>query len=123
MFAIDLLKKPGRHFAAVVLGTVVLAATACNEHDHSKHDHSAPKKDVTPGAAAGVVPTASYPLDTCVVSGEKLGDHGKPYDHKHEGRLVRFCCEACIDDFNKDPAKYLAKIDQALAAKAAAGKK
>lgn len=69
---------------------------------------------------------AAYPLDTCVVSGETLGgDMGGPIDyiHKEAGkpdRLVRFCCKACVKDFKKDPAKFLAKIDSAPApAKAA----
>ncbi len=64
---------------------------------------------------------ASYPLDVCVVSGEKLeGDMGGPVDyiHKEEGkpdRLVRFCCKSCIKDFKKDPAQFLKKIDGAIA--------
>ena len=68
---------------------------------------------------------AAYPLDTCVVSGEKLEttEMGAPIDYvyKQEGKpdcLVRFCCEKCIKDFNKDPAKYLKKIDAAAAPKA-----
>jgi len=27
-----------------------------------------------------------YPLETCVVSGEKLGEMGKPFVYQHEGR-------------------------------------
>ncbi len=61
----------------------------------------------------------TYPLNTCVVSGEKLGgDMGKPVDYLYKGRLVRFCCKGCIKDFNAEPEKYLKKIDDA-AAKAA----
>ncbi len=66
---------------------------------------------------------ATYPLDTCVVSDEKLeGDMGGPIDyiHKEEGksdRLVRLCCKSCIKTFKKDPAKYLSKIDAAAAKK------
>ncbi len=52
----------------------------------------------------------AYPLTTCVVSGEALNDMGKP------DRLVMFCCKSCIGKFNKDPAKYLAKLDAAEAA-------
>lgn len=66
--------------------------------------------------------TPAYPLDTCVVSGEKLGEMGPPIDyiHKEAGksdRLVRFCCKMCISKFKKDPAKYLKLIDEASAAK------
>ena len=57
----------------------------------------------------------TYPLTTCVVSGEKLGDMGEPYIMQHEGREVRFCCKKCRKDFLKDPAKYLKMIDDAAA--------
>ncbi|MHC4608621.1 MAG: hypothetical protein ACYTAF_17065 [Planctomycetota bacterium] len=56
---------------------------------------------------------ADYPLQTCVVSGKKLGSMGEPLDHVFLTRLVRFCCKACIDTFNKDLHKYLKKIDDA----------
>lgn len=54
-----------------------------------------------------------YPLKTCVVSDEKLGSMGKSYVHKHEGREVQFCCKSCLKDFNKDPKKFLKKLDDA----------
>jgi hypothetical protein len=68
---------------------------------------------------------ADYPLDTCVVSGDKLGDMGKPLEYifKQAGqpdRLVRFCCGDCPPKFEKEPAKYLKIIDDAAAAKAKA---
>jgi YHS domain-containing protein len=54
-----------------------------------------------------------YPLDTCVVSGEKLDSMGKPYVIKYKGREVQLCCDGCEKDFKKDPAKYLKKLDDA----------
>jgi YHS domain-containing protein len=51
-----------------------------------------------------------YPLDVCVVSGEKLGSMGEPFVITHEGTEVRFCCDSCVPKFEKDPAKYLAKL-------------
>jgi len=56
-----------------------------------------------------------YPLDKCVVSDEKLGEMGKPYVFKHEGREVQLCCKDCLKDFKKDPAKYMKKLDEAEA--------
>jgi len=72
----------------------------------------------------------TYPLATCVVSGDKLegGDMGEPIDYlytqkgadgKETTRLVRFCCPSCPKKFNKDPEKYLKMIDDAAKAKAA----
>ena len=57
----------------------------------------------------------AYPLDKCVVSDEKLGEMGKPYVFKHEGREVQLCCKSCLKDFKKEPAKYLKKIEEAEA--------
>jgi YHS domain-containing protein len=56
--------------------------------------------------------TDAYPLTTCVVSGEELGTMGKPVEIVHEGTTVKFCCKSCIPDFEKEPAKYLAKLKQ-----------
>jgi hypothetical protein len=70
-------------------------------HDHGKAE--APKKP--------------YPLDTCPVSGEKLGTMGKPVVLQHEGREVRLCCPGCLDKFKKDPAPYMKKLDEAEKAK------
>ena len=66
------------------------------------------------GFAADTKPDAkAYPLQTCVVSGEKLGEMGKPYTFTHEGQEVKLCCKSCLKDFKKDPAKYVKKIKDA----------
>jgi hypothetical protein len=58
-----------------------------------------------------VAPAAdSYPLSTCVVSGEALGSMGQPIIIHHEGAEVRLCCKGCVKKFNADPAKYLEKL-------------
>ena len=67
-------------------------------------------------AAVIAAQTASYPLDVCAVSGEKLGGMGEPYDYVHGTRLVRFCCDGCVKGFQKAPAESMAKIDKALIA-------
>ena len=54
-----------------------------------------------------------YPLKTCAVSDEKLGEHGKPYVFTHEGQEVKLCCKDCLKDFKKEPAKYTKKIQDA----------
>jgi len=63
-------------------------------------------------AAFGTIAYAadSYPLTTCVVSGEKLGEMGPPVVINHKGTEVRFCCNSCVKKFNADPEKYLAKL-------------
>jgi hypothetical protein len=60
---------------------------------------------------------ASYPLDTCVVSGEKLGSMGEPIDYLYGTRLYRLCCGGCKKAIAKDPAAMWAKVEAARAAK------
>ncbi len=54
-----------------------------------------------------------YPLDKCIVSDEKLGEMGEPFAFVHEGQEIKLCCKPCQKDFNKDPKKYLKKIQKA----------
>lgn len=63
---------------------------------------------------------SAYPLTTCVVSGEKLGEMGDTitYIYKEAGkpdRTVLLCCKMCVKKFQKDPAKYLSLLDAAAA--------
>ncbi len=71
--------------------------------------------------AATTASDDAYPMNTCVVSGEELGGMGDPYvyTYKEAGkpdREVRFCCKMCVGRFEKNPAKYLAKLDAAAEA-------
>lgn len=62
-------------------------------------------------------PPASYPLTKCVISDEKLGDHGKPVKVTSEDTDVYLCCKMCKKDFDKDPKKYTKIVKDAAAAK------
>ena len=115
---------------AVTIG-LMIAAPASAQHGQ----HAAPAKD-QPNAKSGQLikvgekdaawaakERASYPLDVCVTSDEKLGSMGKSpeYIYRLDGkpdRLVVFCCGGCDEDFLKNPAKHLAKIDASKAGKA-----
>jgi YHS domain-containing protein len=46
----------------------------------------------------------------CPVTGD---DADKAITTTYKGRTVAFCCKGCIEDFEKDPKKYLAKLDEA----------
>jgi YHS domain-containing protein len=58
-------------------------------------------------AKAGVKP---YPLKTCIVSGDKIGEMGKPVTTNYMGQEIIFCCPDCVKDFNKNPKKYMKKL-------------
>ena len=115
------------------LALAAVSAPAAENHQDHNHDKS-PATALT-GLLVAVTPQtdaqwlaqarAAYPLESCMISGDKFdgGAMGKPQDYIYQvpgqtDRLVRFCCNDCVKDFNKDPAPALAKIDAAAAAKA-----
>jgi hypothetical protein len=61
-----------------------------------------------------------YPLKTCVVSGEKLGEMGAPiefvYTTKDVNQEIKFCCPMCKGRFLNDPDKYMKTITDTEAA-------
>lgn len=52
-----------------------------------------------------------YPLQVCLISGEKLSADAK--DIVHGTRLVRVCCGKCVSAFQKDPRATMAQLDKA----------
>jgi YHS domain-containing protein len=52
-------------------------------------------------------------MTTCPVSGDKLGEMGKPYVFEYKGHEVKLCCPDCKKDFYKDPDKYMKKVEAA----------
>ncbi len=120
---------------AVSLGLLATPGIAQQPNDRP----SAPAKNEKTAKAGVLIPIgqqeaawaakarATYPLQTCVASDEKLGSMGDSpqFIYRVDGkpdRLVVFCCDGCIDDFKGDPAKHLAKLDAAQAKADAANK-
>ena len=93
---------------AIALGSFTVLTASCG-----KKTVTSEGRTTTTEVAAET--TDSYPLKTCVVSGEPLGEMGEPYIHVHEGTTVKFCCKSCLKDFNEDPDKYIAMIKEAEA--------
>lgn len=49
----------------------------------------------------------------CPVSGEKINEKMKA-TYEYEGKTYNFCCPMCIDEFKKDPKKYIKKAEEEL---------
>ena len=49
----------------------------------------------------------------CPVSGDKI-DEKMRATYEYNGRIYNFCCTACIEDFKKDPEKYIKKVEEEL---------
>jgi YHS domain-containing protein len=66
--------------------------------------------DPSPSAGAIAAPSAQISQKAantvCPVSGDKVGDVGKPVYAQYEGQTIAFCCKSCLKKFNKNPDKY-----------------
>jgi YHS domain-containing protein len=49
----------------------------------------------------------------CPVSGDKIDDKARA-TYEYQGKVYNFCCPACIDEFKKDPDKYIKKVNEEL---------
>ena len=73
-------------------------------------DHAAPTEAQGSPDTALKAGVKAYPLDTCIVSDEKLGEMGDPVIKIYGDQEIKFCCKSCIKKFEKDQAKYLKKL-------------
>lgn len=56
-----------------------------------------------------------YPLQTCIISGEKLGGMGKAVIFAYEGQEIKVCCRECKNEFQDNPAEGMKKFKAAVA--------
>lgn len=56
--------------------------------------------------------TKSYPLKTCIVSGDELGSMGKEVIFNYENQQIKLCCKACIKEFNANPNKFIKLLNE-----------
>lgn len=61
-----------------------------------------------PRADAALKPKA-YPLQTCIVTDEKLDKDAHVFVYM--GQELKTCCKGCKDDFDADPKKFLKKLE------------
>ncbi len=109
------------HHLCLIASALCLWATGASalaQHEsHQDHGKQAEKhdehgQDHADHAAAWT--TDPYPLDTCAVTGEKLGD--KPVVKIESGREIKFCCNDCVKTFEGEPAKYTEALDKKIVA-------
>jgi hypothetical protein len=65
---------------------------------------------VLAGALLGCGGPRSYPLRTCVVCDQPLGNQAIEFVHDHQ--KVKVCSEEHRAEFDKEPLKYLRKIKE-----------
>jgi YHS domain-containing protein len=92
---------------ATLAASVVLAlgVAGCAAYAAAgQKDQKDPAATTQPAAAAAAAPVNKK----CPVSGDDVNPKGKTVVYK--GKTVGFCCNDCIDLFNKNPDKYADKI-------------
>lgn len=77
--------------------------------------------DAKPSTAKGKV--KEYPLTTCIVTENDLESMGGAVRKVYDGQEVKFCCRPCIKKFEKNPEKYLPRLEKPAPAPAAEPKK
>ena len=82
----------------LVLGSASVAPSAF-AHSTDVHDYYPKPK--------------AYPLAKCLVTDDKLGEHGKPHVFTYKQQQIKLCCKSCRKEFKKDPPKYLRKLSAA----------
>ncbi|MEI8309783.1 MAG: hypothetical protein WCH98_03410 [Verrucomicrobiota bacterium] len=55
-----------------------------------------------------------YPLTTCFISGDKLGEMGKPFVFTYQGQELKLCCKDCKKKFDKNPEKAMKDFQDAV---------
>ena len=80
-----------------VLGTSVYAMMGCSMGG----GHSAHAEEVAAEKADAIV------NKICPITGDPV-DKNITYEYK--GKVYGFCCPMCIEEFKKDPEKYIAKM-------------
>ncbi len=101
------MNKPTFFLTLAVIFTLVIAGYAQMDHHGMEKMATGEQKQMTEASD-------SYPLDYCIISGQQLGAMGDPVVYDHNGREIRFCCQACVGTFEEDSENFLKKMDEAI---------
>jgi YHS domain-containing protein len=83
-------------------------STEAQEAKPHDHDHAASRPAEEKKADA---PAKPYPLKSCIVSDNDLDSMGEQASFVYQGQTIKVCCKPCIAKFEKNPAKYLKKLE------------
>lgn len=99
--------------------TLMLLATGLQSfaqegHPHGKEGHPTAKAPVNPDTAIIKAQLPSYPLNSCVVSGNKFSEKRPAVDVVVDGRLIRVCCNDCVAAVKEDAKEAITAINAAV---------
>ncbi len=101
------MKKPHMKKIASILSLAMVAGVAAFVAAEDKTP--ATSQPATAPATGPTVAENGAINQFCPIQTEnKIDPKGKTYTYN--GKIIGFCCPDCIDDFKKDPEKYMAKL-------------
>jgi len=77
-------------------------------HAEKGHEHGVIRHGVMHGEQKDLEDVGNK---ICPVSGEEINDDTKT-TYAYKGKIYNFCCSMCVDEFKKDPQKYINKIEE-----------
>ena len=87
---------------------IVVLGGGCEQKEVPPRDVGAAGRPKAP-AVTGEKRAAPKAQTICPVMGEKID---KTLYVDHMGKRVFFCCKMCVGKFNKDPMKYIKKLEE-----------
>ena len=91
------------------LATSSFAQMKCTGHSSGGHKHNSSVSTTQTNQEKAV----AVGNKVCPVLNEKIDEKLKA-TYEYKGKIYNFCCPACIDEFKKDPGKYIKKVDEEL---------
>ena len=114
-------------FLVVLAGAMILASTslvwseeqgkdqaagAMMEDQGMMMDQATGMANEAAGMAEGATGTAEAMVDeakVCLICG-KSHEGAEMIDYEYDGKTYKFCSQACLDEFKKDPEMYIKKM-------------
>lgn len=90
----------------LLLSAITVLVSTCGTASAADKPAVKPADDKKTDAAA-----KPYPLKTCIVSDNDLDSMGEQASFVYQGQTIKVCCKPCIAKFEKNPAKYLKKLE------------
>jgi YHS domain-containing protein len=96
-----------------IILSAIIFVSVITEFSFAMMCHGKDNQHSGPEAVAQATPKVDMKNKICPVSGEKIDEKLKAV-YEYEGKIYNFCCQMCIDEFKKDPEKYIKKVEEEL---------
>jgi YHS domain-containing protein len=99
-----------KKLVVVLIGSIVLVgiskisfAAMCHAAGHTEDHKAAPAQIESEAIDVG--------NKICPVMNARIKDKTRT-TYEYKGKVYSFCCQGCVDEFKKDPEKYIKKIEE-----------